>query len=145
MRTLLEYFVRYFDILYLDSRYRITDSSTTGVPTANASLRLQSPILCWNITNDRGQILLYVAPTELVTPTTWYSVSLIKQYLSGQQQIEYLSAVDEIGWVREDPSRLEQLFSDASTISDTCEKLNELRRLNSDKYWTTWREQQGLT
>lgn len=145
MKTLLEYFLRYFDLLYLDPRYRITDSSTSGVATNNASLRLTGPILSWSLTNDKGQIVLHVAPTELATASNWFRVSLIKQYLDNDDEIEYLPAADEIGWVRENGGRLEQLFADGSKLESTYDKLGALRRSNANKYWSRWREEQGLT
>jgi hypothetical protein len=145
MKTLLEYFLRYFDILYLDPRYHITDSNTRGLATIDASLRLTGPILSWNLTNDRGQMELTVAPTALATQDKWFWVSLVRQYLNGDDEIEYLSAADEIGWVRENSDRIEQLFSDGSAIETTCQSLRALRQSNADKYWTRWREQQGLT
>ncbi len=144
MKTLLEYFLRYFDILYLDPRYRITDSSTSGVANNDASLRLTGPILSWSLTNDKGQIVLYAAPTELANASNWFRVSLIKQYLDSDDEIEYLPAADEIGWVRENSGRLEQLFADDSKLEGTCEKLGALRRSNANKYWSRWREEQGL-
>lgn len=144
MKTLLEYFLRYFDLLYLDPRYRITDSSTGGVATNNASLRLTGPILSWSLANDKGQIVLHVAPTELAAASNWFRVSLIKQYLDNDDEIEYLPAADEIGWVRENSGRLEQLFADDSKLESTCDKLGALRRSNANKYWSRWREEQGL-
>jgi hypothetical protein len=145
MKTLLEYFLRYFDLLYLDPRYRITDSSTGGVATNNASLRLTGPILSWSLANDKGQIVLHVAPTELAAASNWFRVSLMKQYLDNDDEIEYLPAADEIGWVRENSGRLEQLFADDSKLESTCDKLGALRRSNANKYWSRWREEQGLT
>lgn len=145
MRTLLEYFLRYFDVLYLDPRYHITDSRSSGVATNDASLRLTGPILSWSLTNDKSQMLLGVAPTRLAAQGNWFRVSLIRQYLNGDDEIEYLTAAGEIEWVRENSGRIEQLFSDASGIETTCETLSGLRRANANRYWTRWREQQGLT
>jgi hypothetical protein len=145
MKTLLEYFLKYFDVLYLDPRYRITNSSTTGVASNNASLTITGPVLSWQLTNDRGQFLLTVAPTALATPDNWFTVSLIKQYLNGQDEVDYLSATDEIAWIRENGERAEELFSDASTIETVCETLRSLRRSNANTYWTRWRGQQGLS
>jgi hypothetical protein len=145
MKTLLEYFLKYFDVLYLDPSYHITNSITTGVASNNASLTITGPILSWDLTNDKGQFILGVAPTALATPDNWFSVSLIKQYLNGQDEIEYSSAADEIAWVRENDGRVEQLFSDASTIETICDTLGSLRRSNANRYWTRWREQQGLS
>ncbi|WP_082978401.1 hypothetical protein [Mycobacterium sp. 1081908.1] len=145
MKTLLEYFVRYFELLYLDSRYHITNSSTSGAASINASLTITGPILIWDLTNDRGQFLLSVAPRALATADNWFTVSLIKQYLNGQNNIDYLSAADEIAWFRENSQPVEELFSDGSKSETVCETLRSLRRSNADRYWTQWREQQGLS
>ena len=145
MKSLLEYFLKYFDILYLDPRYRITNSSTTGVATNNASLTMTGPTLSWELANDKGQFLLVVAPTALATSDNWFSVSLIKQYLTRQDEIENLSAADEIAWIRVNGQLVEDLFSNASELEDICETLRSLRRSNSNRYWTQWREQQGLS
>lgn len=66
MTHLLEIFLGYFDFLYLDPQYRITDSSTSGSPTINAQLVLTGQPLSWSITNDRGHILVAAAPTRTV-------------------------------------------------------------------------------
>lgn len=145
MRTLLEYFLQYFDFLYLDPQYRITDSHTSGVGTNDASLQLTGPILSWSLGNNRSKMLLDVAPTDLATPENWFRVSLIKQHLNGDDEIEYLAAADEIGWIRENGRRVEQLFSEASSLEGTCSTLRALRRSNANKYWSSWREEQGLS
>ncbi|BBU24753.1 hypothetical protein [Mycobacterium xenopi] len=144
MKALLEYFLAYFEFLYLDPRYRITDSSTRGLAAIDASLRLTGPTLSWNLTNDRGQMQLTVAPTELATPENWFWVSLIRQHLNGDDEIEYLSTAEEIEWARENSGRIEQLFSDSSAIAKNCEALRTLRQFNAETYWTRWRKQQGL-
>lgn len=145
MKTLLEYFLQYFNVLYLDPRYHITNSITSGVATNNASLTITGPVLTWELTNDRGQFLLGVAPTALATQDNWFTVSLIKQYLSGQSEIEYPSAAEEIAWIHANGERVEELFSDASNIDAICEVLRALRRSNANRYWSQWREQQGLS
>jgi hypothetical protein len=145
MKTLLEYFLHYCDFLYLDPRYRITNSKTSGAATNNASLQLTGPVLSWVLANDKGQILLDVAPTELAAPENWFRISLIKQHLNGDDEIEHVSAADEIEWVRQNGSRVEQLFSDAATLETTCTTLRALRRSNANKYWSRWREEHGLS
>ncbi len=144
MKTLLEFFVKYFDVLYLDPRYHITDSNNRGLPTIDAAMRLTGPILSWYLANNRGQMELTVAPTLLITPDNWFWVSLVKQYLNGNDEIEYSSAPAEIEWVRENGGRIEELFSDVATLETTCETLRALRQSNSDRYWGRWRQQEGL-
>ncbi|WP_235216002.1 hypothetical protein [Mycobacterium kyorinense] len=96
------------------------------------------------MTNNRGQFELTVAPTDRATAENWFWVSLVKQYLDGDDEIEYLSAAKEIEWLRKNSSRVEQLFSDKS-VDTACETLRTLRQFNSDRYWTRWRQQEGLT
>jgi hypothetical protein len=67
MKTLLEFFIEYFDFLYLDARYRVTDSSTSGVATINAGLNLTGPIISWSVHNNRGKLNFGVAPTVLAS------------------------------------------------------------------------------
>lgn len=144
MKSLLEYFLNHLDMLYLNPRYRITDSSTRGLASIDASLRLTGPVLSWYLTNDRGQIELTVAPTKRVTPENWFWVSLVRQYMRSDAEIEYLSPTQEIEWVRENSARIEQLFSDDPALETTCAELRALRSSNADRYWTQWRKQQGL-
>ncbi|OBK21561.1 hypothetical protein A5634_09990 [Mycobacterium asiaticum] len=134
MRTLLDFFLRYLDILYLDPDYRITNSETSG-ETVNASLTVSGPILVWLIVNDRGQIQWTVAPTLLQEPSNHFWISLIRQYLDRQVEITYLSTIEEVAWVRENKGRIQQLFSDESSVRAVCDDLRTLRRTNADKYW----------
>ncbi|NDJ92012.1 hypothetical protein [Mycolicibacter kumamotonensis] len=145
MKTLLEYFLMHFDMLYLDPQYHITNSSSRGLPTVDASLQVTGPILSWNLKNNRGQIELTVAPTQLATLENWFWLSLLKQYIDAQPEIDYMSADEEIEWVRNNMERVEQIFTDTSTLDETCKELRDLRQSNSDKYWARWRQQQGLS
>lgn len=145
MKTLLEYFLRHFEVLYLDPRYRITNSRSRGLPAIDAFLELTGPILSWNLSNNRGRIELTVAPTKLATTENWFWVSLLKQYIDAEPEIDYLSAAEEIDWARENMDRIEQIFSNASALDEVCKELRGLRQSNSDKYWTRWRQQQGLS
>jgi hypothetical protein len=145
LKTLLEYFLNYFELLYLDPRYRITNSSTNGAASNDASLAMTGPILSWQLANNSGQIELSVAPTASAAADNWFSISLIRQYLDGQEEIEYSSAAEEIAWMRENGERVDQLFSDTSKVAVICENLRSLRRSNANKYWSQWREQQGLS
>ena len=78
---------------------------------------------------------LSLAPTRLQSPENWFWVSLIRQYLDGHDEIEYLSAADELRWARDNEQRTTALFSDHSTIESVCEELRALRRSNAEKYW----------
>jgi hypothetical protein len=103
------------------------------------------PTLSWNLKNNRGQIELTVAPTQLATLENWFWLSLLKQYIDAQPEIDYMSADEEIEWVRNNMERVEQIFTDTSTLDETCKELRDLRQSNSDKYWARWRQQQGLS
>jgi len=64
---LLELLLKYLEVLYLDPKYRITDSTTSDSPTENASLRVTGDIASWQVINDRGQMFVAVAPSRLDT------------------------------------------------------------------------------
>jgi hypothetical protein len=128
VKALLEFYVRYVDFLYLDSRYRFTDSKADGV---NASLRVTGPSLTWLIANDRGQIQLSIGPTCL--PGNGFWISLIKQYLDGSKDIQYLPAIEEIEWARENIDQIDHLFSASSNVESTCGALRALLRSNAEK------------
>lgn len=145
MKTLLEYLLIHLDMLYLDPQYHITNSSSRGLPTVDASLQLTGPILSWNLANNRGQIELTVAPTQLATQENWFWLPLIKQYVDAQPEIHYMSANEEIEWARGNMERVKEAFSNTSTLDETCKELRALRQSNSDKYWARWRQQQGLS
>jgi hypothetical protein len=135
MTTLLEFYLKYMDFLYLDPRYRITDSRTTGVATNGASLTLTSPITSWDITNDRGQILFSIAPTKLASePRNWFRLSIIRQYLDDFDETNRVSPADAVTWARDNRDRIDELFSDASALA-SCEALTALENANAVKYW----------
>lgn len=75
MKTLAEFLIANFVFLYLDPRYRITDSSTSGVATIDAGLTLTGPTLSWSVANNRGQIEFAVAPNGLAELSdNWFRV-----------------------------------------------------------------------
>lgn len=135
MTTLLEFFLKYLDFFYLDPRYRITDSSTTGVATNDASLTLTSPTTSWLIANDRGQILFSVAPTKLADESrNWFRLSIIRQYLDNFDELNPVSPKDAVDWLRDNRNRIDELFFDASA-AESCQALTRLENANSEKYW----------
>ena len=135
MKKLLELYLRYFDFLYLDPRYRITDSITSGNPMINASLRLESPLLSWELSNDRGQLLVAVAPTQLAnSPDSWFRLSLVRQYLDNFDETNPVSLEDKVAWMRDNLPRIEELFSDAKATR-SCQELTNLAKLLADKYF----------
>src|ERR1700679_399108 len=84
MKTLLEFFIEYFDFLYLDARYRITDSSTSGAATINAGLDDTGPVDSWSVDNDGGLRGFGVALTGLASsPDNWFGASIIRHDVDG--------------------------------------------------------------
>jgi hypothetical protein len=134
VKSLLEFFLKYFDFLYLNSRYHITDSRTTGAEAINAALTVTGPTISWQVTNDRGQILFHLAPTKLAAPENWFRASIIRQYLDGFDERDVISPVEAVAWMRDNISRIEELFSDSSA-ANSCENLTVLENANADKYW----------
>lgn len=135
MKTLLEFYLRHLEFLYLDPRYRITNSATTGVATNNAALTLTGPVLSWSIANDRGQIQFGVAPTARAdSGDSWFRISLMRQLLDGVDETVPVSVDAIVFWIRENKDRIEELFSDAN-VDRSCEELINLARALADKYW----------
>lgn len=128
MKALLEFYLKFFEFLYLDSRYGFTGSKTDGV---NASLTVTGPNLTWVIVNDRGQMQLTIAPTS--SPKNGFWISLMKQHLDGTEDIQYLSAVEEIAWARANIHDIEQLFVAPHDLEATCDALRAVQRSNAEK------------
>jgi hypothetical protein len=133
--TLLEFFLKYLDFLYLDPHFRITDSSTSGVANNGASLTLTSPLTTWQISNDRGQILIGIAPTKLAAqPRNWFRLSIIRQYLDDYDETNMVSPTEAVAWGRDNRDRIDDLFSD-TLAAESCEALIALEDANAVKYW----------
>jgi hypothetical protein len=141
MTKLLEYLLKYLDVLYLDPRYRITDSSSTGSATENASLRLTGDILSWRLTNDRGQIRLVVAPTKLETSENWFRITSVRQYLDHEEERGTLLTNELALWLGHNINRVEDLFADDSVAANSCDALIALEEAKAVKLFGP--EQQG--
>lgn len=135
MKSLLEFFLYYFDFLYLDPRYHVTDSTTSGDPLINASLTLTGPVISWELTNDRGQLGFVIAPTALAeSPDNWFRVTLIRQYLDDYDETNAVPADATVAWIRSNLSRIEQLFIEPET-ERSCEELLNLAKALAIKYF----------
>lgn len=133
MTRLLDFLLKYLEVLYLDPRYRITDSATTGSATENASLRLTSDILSWRITNDRGQIRLAVAPTKLETPENWFRLTSVRQYLDHKEEHGTLLTDELALWLAHNINRVEELFASDSIATTSCRELVDLEEAKALK------------
>jgi hypothetical protein len=132
MKSLLEFFAAYFDFLYLDPRYRITNSRTSGVPTIDAGLTLTGPGLSWSIHNNRGKLGIGVAPTTLAdSPENWFRISVISQYLDNSEEA-IIDPTIMVAWARKNLNRIEDIFSDANTAK-SCEQLRALEETIANK------------
>jgi len=130
---LLEYLLKYLGFLYLDPRYRITDSSSTGSPTENASLRLTSDVLSWRLTNDRGQIRLVVAPTKLERSENWFRITSVRQYLDHEEERGTMLTDELALWLGHNINRVENLFSENSLAANSCAALIALEEAKANK------------
>lgn len=135
MKTLLEFIAQYVGFLYLNQDYRITDSSTRGLPDIDASVSFSSNRIRWDIINDRGQIYFAAVPLFQENAPDWFTNSLIRQYLEGGEDTGADSPVQQANWLSTNLSGVEQLFSDESTSTRSCEELIALRRSNSSRKW----------
>ena len=135
MKTLLEFFLRYCDFLYLEPRNRITDSRSSGAPTIDAGLTLTGPLVSWSLDNNRGRLGLAVAPTEFAaSPENWFRITVVRQYLDGYDEMNAASPEETVTWTRDNLGRIEELFSDASAAS-SCKALIALEESLATKYF----------
>lgn len=135
MKTLLEFFLRYCDFLYLEPRNRITDSRSSGAPTIDAGLTLTGPLVSWSLDNNRGRLGLAVAPTEFAaSPENWFRITVVRQYLDGYDEMNAASPEETVTWTRDNLGRIEELFSDASAAS-SCKALIGLEESLATKYF----------
>jgi hypothetical protein len=130
---LLEYFLRYLEVLYLDPTYRITDSSTAVSATGNASLRLTGDILSWRLTNDRGQIRLVVAPTKLESSENWFRITSVRQYLDHVDEHGTMLTDELASWLNINVNRVMDLFVDDSIAASSCAALIALEEAKANK------------
>lgn len=134
MKTLLEFIVHYVGFLYLDPKYRITDSSTRGLADIDASISFSSEKLKWDIVNDRG-IIYFAAVPVFQDGSDWFALSLIRQYLERSDDAEVVEPVEQANWLSQNLNQVEELFADRPTASRVCDELATLRLSNSSKRW----------
>jgi hypothetical protein len=133
MTRLLEFFLRYLEVLYLDPSYRITNSSTSGSPTENASLRLTGNTLSWRLINDRGQVYLAVAPTRLETRENWFRITSVRQYLDRVEEHSTLLTDELALWLSRNAGRVEELFANDSIAASSCTALIDIEEAKAIK------------
>jgi hypothetical protein len=132
VKTLLEFFTAHFDFLYLDGRYRISDSGTSGKTTVDAGLTLTGPGLSWSIHNNRGKLGIGVAPTALADwPENWFRISVVSQYLDNSEE-PIVDPTIMVAWTRNNLNRIEALFSGANTAK-SCDELRALEEAIANK------------
>jgi len=134
MKTLLGFFYNNLEFLYLNSRYHITDSSTTGMENDRASLTLTGQTMTVTLTNDRGKIRFAVAPTKFLTSRNWFRATTVRQHLDGVDETNSVPSKETAAWLRDNFERVEALFSDES-VSGSCSALDDLRHSNAEKWF----------
>lgn len=135
MKMLLEFIVQYVGILYLNPKYRITDSSNRGLADIDASISFTGAHIRWDVVNDRGLINFAAVPVHQTASDEWFALPLIRQYLEGGDDPGASGAIDQANWLSMNLKRVEELFADQSATARICEELVTLRRSNSSKKW----------
>lgn len=135
MKTLLEFFIKHFDFLYLDARYRITDSKTSGVATIDAGLTLTGPTMTWSLANNRGCLEFGVAPTQFADSSEWwFRVTLIRQYLDNYEETNHASPEATTAWISDNLERIEELLT-GPEADRSREELKALAKELANKYF----------
>ncbi|MBI3223951.1 MAG: hypothetical protein HYZ39_02710 [Mycolicibacterium cosmeticum] len=133
MKKLLEFYLANFDFLYSDPGYRIADSRTGSV--ANAGMTVTGPVLEWTLAIDRGQFSAMVGPSHKSEGAEAFWISLLRKYVENHANIEFLPAVKEVRWARENLDRVVRLFDDPYSARKACDDLRALRRAYGLKEW----------
>lgn len=132
MKTLLAYIYNNFEFLYLNPQYRITDSSTDGNPTVNATLRFSGPSTSFWFGNDRGQVTCALAPAKIASQENWFRLAIVRQYLEGLDETTPILGKDAARWVAENLAGVEDLFTD-DAVARSCAEMTALERISADK------------
>jgi hypothetical protein len=135
MRILLQFVLEYLEVLYLNPRYRFTDSANRGLADIDPSTTITGDQLVWQINNGRGQINWAVAPVHRAASEYWFWVPLIRQYLEGGDESPHDSPVQQAAWLTQHLNEVEELFDGEAFSARACEELVTLRRSNSSKRW----------
>jgi hypothetical protein len=135
MTTLLEFFLRYCNFLYLAPDNRITDSRTSGAAAIDAGLTVTGLVVSWSLDNSRGRIGLAVAPTQFASPPeNWFRIPLVRQYLDGYDEMNAATPEETVAWTRDNIGRIQDLFSEASATT-SCRELIALEERLAIKYF----------
>jgi hypothetical protein len=135
MRILLQFFLEYLEVLYLNPKYRFTNSANRGLADIDASITMTGDQLVWQINNDRGQINWAVAPVHRANSEYWFWLPLIRQYLEGGDESPQDSPVQQAAWLTQHLTEVEELFDGDTSSARVCEELVTLRRWNSSRKW----------
>lgn len=135
MKALLTFIIRHVGFLYLNPRYRITDSSSRSLADIDASISFTSEQLNLDVINDRGTIYFAAAPRFQEVGRELFPISLIRQYLEGEIRVNPAASEEQANWLSTNLDRVEQLFADEPTTTRVCEELVALRRSNSSRKW----------
>jgi hypothetical protein len=134
MKALLAFFYNHFEFLYLDVRYRITDSTSSGSAVADAALRITGPRMSVRVTNNRGQLECGLAPTKHDSPENWFRIAIVRQFIDGLDESNRMLVADNVAWLRDNLARIESMFDDTVVI-ETCKGISALETVMANKYF----------
>jgi hypothetical protein len=132
VKTLLAHLYNNFEFLYTNPRYRITDSSTDGRPTGDASLRLTGPSASFWFSNERGRLFCDVAPTQVDSQKNWFRIPIVRQYLEGLAEASATSAKESAAWMESNLERIETLFAE-DRVARSCSEMSSLEKISAEK------------
>lgn len=126
MKRILVYIVSYMGFLWADAAFKIVDSEVTTHNGGDAALFIESSTLRLRFICDRTQLFLDLQPTVTTKPNEWFSVYLVRRMLTGDSSAPTLLAEADARFLKDNLSRLEQVFSEEQW-AETSSRLRQLR------------------
>jgi hypothetical protein len=117
--------------LWEGARYQIVESSVSTVNGGSSYLDVASDILRMRFTLDKGQLLLSFRRTGGATDE-WFSVDLIRRWLTGKKESSSLLDASYAAFVGGNLRAIEELFSDTSWPMVQA-GLKDLKRQRADE------------
>lgn len=124
MNNILTNLMRDWDFLYNECEFRFIDSHNVEDSMGDAYLVLESPKLRVKFVLDRGPIFVEVQSPE--ETTTWHSIDLVRQLVTGKVQRSAFMDKDNAVFLRTNLTAVVAAFS-PDRISETLKRINELK------------------
>lgn len=110
MRELLKFIVAHMGLLWDDARFRIVGSDLSDHNGGYASLVIESDQLRLTFTRERGELLLYFEPAQVMRPES-FTVDIVRAFFLGSRETSSLLDASYASFVESHLAEIEPSFS----------------------------------